>query len=241
MGTNSNEGDPSRRVVDIDSFVAYLAGYRSDIIATRASNWTKHPDLHALANPERPRPIVGLDETAWVDVPISIQQAISLQYPSATADEDKSINLGLDIPEGYLNITLKSASVVSLGGFRSRSYDKRGELIVPDDGLRLLLRDTQTGSKGSWVISRRPATTSEVEYANSDILRREWSEATEHEDFMAIAKMEEGSRRRKMRVSQKTATLQELQDIVRILERSRGSARWHESLRPVGFDLYAAQ
>lgn len=240
MGTNSNEGDPTRRVVDIDSFVAYLAGYRSDIVATRPSAWIKHPDLHALANPERPRVNIGLDD-AWLDVPISIQQAISLQYPSASVDEDKSIKLGLDIPEGYMNIKLKSASVVGLGGLHSRSYDKRGKLIVPDNGLLLLLRDNQAGSKGNWVISRRPATTSEIEYANSDIFGREWSEATEHEDFMAIAKMEEGSRGRKMRVSQKPATLQELQDIVRILDRSRGRARWHESLRPVGFDLYAAQ
>lgn len=241
MGTQNHEGDPTRDVVDIDFFVAYLVGYRTDVVATRPSAWIKHPDLHALANPERPRVNVGLDYTAWLDVPTSIQQAISLQYPSASVDEDKGINLGLDIPEGYLNIALKSASVVGLGGFHSRSYDKRGRLIVPDNGLLLLLRDTQAGPKGSWVISRRPATTSEIEYANSDIFEREWSEASEHEDFMAIIKMEEGSRGRKMRVSQKPATLQELQDIVTILEREREGARWHESLRPISLDLSAVQ
>ncbi|KKQ34350.1 MAG: hypothetical protein US51_C0042G0002 [Microgenomates group bacterium GW2011_GWA2_37_6] len=248
MGTQNHEGDPTKRVVDIDSFVAYLAGYRSDVVATRPSSWVKHPDLHALANPDRPRISVNIYGISWSDTPLSIQQALSLQYPSASLDEEKSINLWFKIPKGHLTFELSSASVVD--GFRyetggdkerydARSYDRHGKVVVPGDGLLLLLRDTPAGPKGNWVISQRPASASEIKFVNSDIFKSEWNEAQEGELIEAMIKMEKGSRGKKTRDFRRPATLQELQDIVAILERGVGNAAWLESVAPVALDSYA--
>ncbi|MBI2329937.1 hypothetical protein HYU94_00930 [Candidatus Daviesbacteria bacterium] len=228
------EADPTQGIVDIDTFALYLIGYRADVIATRPSCWHKildHPDL-PFTPPDNPRPWVSLHEVPWQDTPRSIQDIVALQYPVAAADEKKSISLWLNIPDGNLSFKLKSASLVE--GFRAGSdvLDRRANIVIPTDGLALTLRDGKLTPKGNWIITQRPANKAEIRYINSKLFNlgfESFNERIEAQLYRAIAKMMEAPIEPE-RISTQSATLQELHDIVRILEKGKDQATWKETL-----------
>ena len=233
---HSSEGDPASRIVDVDTFVSYLVGYRASVVATRASGWEKHPDLHSRVNQDNPRISVSLETIVWDETPQSIREVISFQYPSASVNEEKNIDLRLDIPDGRLLLRLRSASIVS--GFRAdtpdgkyRSYDKHGKIVIPADGLVLLLKNAKPGSRGDWVISKRPANSSELKFINSGMAEKKYGEISEESLFMAMSKMTK-ERVAKESMSSRPAVLQEFRDVATILEKGKDRAIWRESLRP---------
>ncbi len=226
--------DPTKGIVDIDTFVPYLVGYRTEVIATRPSRWHKilsYPDL-PFTPPDNPRPNVSLQQFPWQDTPKNIQNIVTLQYPAAAVDEEKSISLWLNIPNGNISITLTSASVVE--GFRAGSYvfDKFARVVIPTAGLMLVLRDCESTPKGHWFITQRPANEAEMEYVGSKLFNLKYesfSERTESQIYRAITKMMRVPTEPE-RVAIQPATLVELHDIVRILEKSKGMATWGETL-----------
>lgn len=231
------EFDPTKGIVDIDTFILHLVGYRSEIVTTRPSQWhtiLSYPPGQHFAPPDNPRPNVSLHEFPWQDTPQSIQDVIKLQYPAASVDEEKRISLWLEIPKGCLRFTLNSTSIVN--GFRGGFYlfDKYGKVVIPTEGLILSLRDGESAApKGSWYISQRPANTAEIKFIKSGLATQEYHEqgweATEDKIFRAMEKMMKAPIEAE-RASMQPATLQELHDIIRILEKGKEQTTWGETL-----------
>lgn len=228
------EVDPTRGIVDIETFVLYLVGYQANIIATRPSRWCKildYPDL-PFTPPDNPRPHVSLQEFPWQDTPESIQDIIALQYPAAAVNEEKSISLWLNIPEGTLSFTLESASLAE--GFRAGDYvfDRFAKIVIPSTGLMLALRDNEVAAKGQWIITQRPANQAEIKYVNSKLFNLDFELVTERAEDQIYKAMDRMIRVpiEPERVSLQCTTLQELHDVVRTLVKGREEATWGETL-----------
>lgn len=198
----TTEGDPTRGVVDIETFGNWVKGHRDSLLVD--------PTIERFTNevPAQSRligeQIVSIKEYPWEEVPSSLQEIIAMQYESAVLpDENKRLNI--DIGEEDLTFELVSSYTDGTVDAFAETYHSRGVKLY-FLGIELL--------RGQFSIVKAPY----IEKAEVDnIIKSGKGYKTIIEELKR--KVSGNSREASANVE---TTLTHLHDVVRLLTKARG-------------------
>ncbi|MBI2036013.1 hypothetical protein HYT17_00030 [Candidatus Microgenomates bacterium] len=216
----TSESDPTKGIVDIDTFGLFIIGYRAGIIDSSLSpghspvktsfvgspdSW--HSELFFLTIPDYP----------WKDVPESLRDTIAMAYhPESLVEIDR---LSIKIANEGLAFEIKTPVIVP---FRD------GQVQFPPTMVSLSLCRTVIAAhpKGSWMISKTLLTQPylEMQKAYSEIEMLEKLGIDHLEDTRRFVQLQENwGRTVRTETEMVPATLNQLHDIARILVRARSN------------------
>lgn len=211
--SNQPERDPAEGITGIDTFGLWLVGYRARLLATIPREFNSVPTLprhdELISSmlehvPETfdPHADILLWECPWIEVPLSIQTVLQKQYPSAEADVEKYVDV--EIENDYIGFRLRSPLVM-------QGIETYGEYKTSFHGLVLQIqaRDSTPWSRskvGKWLIHKFPVDLHTEIDKDRDRDKDRWERV-----YKKIRKPPELI----------PATVNELQDLVRFLEKSK--------------------
>lgn len=216
--SNQAERDPAEGIIDIETFGLWVVGYKAHALANTERVVAKqvtitkeeYEDLFegdpALIDPPAH---LSLRACLWDEVPFSTQANLMQQYPSATLEGEKLVDVGFQ--DRRLTFQLNSPWI-------RRNVDTYGETEVPRHGLFLQIRDGKfiTGMpmpRGNWGFTNLPP----------NVRDERLEPNTDYWDIF-IKRVEIGAAHPPELV---LATIDELKDVARFLTRS--SHRAHVS------------
>lgn len=191
------EGDPIRRISDIDSFNAYITEYRSRIFQQNSlgddmeamHEWAFIQDmvnrLSFKMEPQLELWVPGVIEQLFspqqqpILIPPGLEDALSLQYDPRTIAV--SVGCVIYLANNYLQIGIKNPSLPS-DGFKD--YDIYADALVPKRGIRLQLVDGENVGRGNWISWKRP-------FLQSDFDLHEFKQSIAKSSYPGIVRSEE--------------------------------------------------
>ncbi len=222
--------EPRKEIVDIDSFTAYI---KSTVAAIRTNPSLKiepfenslpknninitqdiiEQDIQEAVKDGLIREKIVIGDIPWDSIPESLQGIIALQYPAATLNEPKIVNIELDT----LILQFKLISRNS-----SDDVDHYGDIYNPY-GLRLVTAAEEMfiAEKGNFVIQTTPLS----QQVREDALRTKQFEGkplTDEENEWLTNNLRKHLFREDIQVI--PSTLLQLQDIASVIKRFKDNA-----------------
>ena len=145
----THESDPTRRIVDFDTFALWYIGHRAKVLANPARISEMDVRLAELGFDEDDAPeakdptsFPHLDGVPWKDIPDPVQEVLIQQYESAKHEPNNTVDILLD--NETIEFEVKSPAIVS----RVDTYGEYGTFPA-----KLRMSD-RFGGRGLWVLSR---------------------------------------------------------------------------------------
>lgn len=139
------EGDPTRDIVDAQTFGLWFVGYRRQL-REKTNSFTTSDKM--LIYPGK-RPLLSLFACPWEEVPEDIAGLVALPYDAALVDGKKSVDVVFG--DGNIFLTLNSPQVEG-------KWDKHGQNFV-GSGLTLNVgsKRSEDIKPGDWTYTKIPA------------------------------------------------------------------------------------